>query len=143
MDKTFNELFDEFFQKNNIKPEDKLSDSVKADAKKMIELLTENKNVDNIDEKVEEEIDTELGKPDKIEFFNKGNVFFERRIWHTPNGDIVKLLVTDEPTLKVAPTPPKSLKQQLEEAVEAEQFEKAAAIRDEMTKQKKLVKKVK
>jgi|ERR1035437_3974439 hypothetical protein len=141
MDKTFNELFDEFFQKNNIKPEDKLNDSVKADAKKIIDILTKDKSIDSIDEKVEEEIDTELGKPDKIEFFNKGNVFFERRIWNTPSGDIVKLLVTDEPSLKIAPTPPKSLKQQLDEAVEAELFEKAAAIRDEMTKQKKLAKK--
>jgi len=143
MDKTFNELFDEFFKKNNINPSDKIADSIKGDAKKMIDMLTRVKNVDNIDEEVEKQIDTELGKPDKIEFFNKGNVFFERRIWHTQNGDIVKLLVTDEPTLKVAPAPEKSLKEQLDEAVEAEQFEKAAAIRDEMKRQKKLVKKTK
>lgn len=141
MDKTFNELFDEFFQRNNIKPEDKLSDAAKEDAKKVIEMLTKDVNVDDIDEEVENQIDLELGKPDKVEFFNKGNIFFERRIWHTHNGDIIKLLVTDEPTLPVAPAPAKTLKEQLDEAVAAEHFEKAAAIRDEIKKDKKQQKK--
>ena len=143
MDKTFNELFDEFFKRNNINPNDKLSDTAKENAKKMIDMLTNTKNVDNIDESVEKEIDATLGKPDKIEFYNEGNIFFERRIWHTQKGDLVKLIVTDEPTLKVAPAQEKPLKQQLDEAVAAEEFEKAAAIRDEIKKRKKEEKKSK
>lgn len=143
MDKTFNELFDDFFKRNNIKPEDKISDSAKTDAKKMIDMLTSSKNVDNIDEEVEKQIDAELGKPDVIEFFNEGEVFFEKRIWKTKNGDLIKLIVTDEPTIKVAPVPAKSLEVQLQEAVDAEQFEKAAAIRDEIKKLKKVQKKAK
>ena len=143
MDKSFNELFDEFFKRNNIKPNDKLSDVAKDNAKKMIDMLTNTKDVENIDESTEKEIDETLGKPDKIEFYNDGPVFFERRIWHTPNGDLVKLIVTDEPTLNIGPVPEKELKLQLDEAVAAEQFEKAAAIRDEMKKRKKSEKKSK
>ena len=137
MDKTFNELFDEFFKRNNTKPNDTLSDVAKDNAKQVIDMLTHSKDIENIDESTEKEIDEQLGKPDKIEFYNEGPVFFERRIWHTPNGDLVKLIVTDEPTLKATPVPEKELKLQLDEAVAAEQFEKAAAIRDEMKKRKK------
>jgi hypothetical protein len=137
MDKSFNELFDEFFKRNNIKPNDKLSDVAKDNAKQMIDMLTNSKDVENIDETTEKEIDATLGKPDKIEFYNEGPVFFERRIWHTPNGDLVKLIVTDEPTLNASPVPEKDLKEQLAEAVATEQFEKAAAIRDEIKKRKK------
>lgn len=143
MAKTFNELFDEFFKRNKIKPTDKINDSAKDDAKKMIDMLTKSKNVTNISEEVEKEIETELGKPDKIEFFNEGNVFFEKRIWYTPNGNIEKLIVTDEPTIKVTPAPEKSLGDELQEAVANEQFEKAAAIRDEIRRQKKIIKKTK
>jgi len=136
MDKTFNELFDDFFKRNDIKPEDKIDEAMKDDAKKMIDLLTRVSNIDTLNEDDEKEIDAELGKPDIIEFFNDGNVFFEKRTWKTPNGDLIKLIVTDEPSLNIAPRPSKSLEAQLQEAVEAEQFEKAAAIRDEIKKEK-------
>lgn len=136
MDKTFNELFDEFFQRNNIKPKDKIADSVKEDAKKIIDMLTSTKNVDNINEEVEKQIDIELGKPDRIEFFNEGDVFFERRIWHAEKGDIIKLVVTDNPVSDIVTPVKQTLKEQLEKAVEAEEFEKAAAIRDLIKKAK-------
>lgn len=137
MSKTFDELFDDFFKRNNIKPEDKISDTVKDEAKKMIDLLTNYKDVENINEEVEKEIDATLGKPDKIEFYNEGDLFFEKRIWYTANGDLIKLIVSDEPTLTIIPVPAKSLEDKLAEAVLNEEFEKAAAIRDEIEKLKK------
>lgn len=135
MSKTFDELFDDFFKKNNTS--DKMGDNIKDEAKKMIDMLTNYNDVENIDEAVEKEIDATLGKPDKIEFYNEGELFIERRTWHTPNGELVKLIVSDDPTLKVTPAPEKSLQEKLDEAVKAEEFEKAAAIRDEMKKSKK------
>lgn len=143
MDKTFNELFDEFFRNRNIKQDDKIDDVAKENAKKMIDMFINSKDVENINEDEEKELDNTLGKPDKTEFYNEGNIFFERRTWHTPNGDLIKLIVTDEPNIKVAPLPEKPLQEQLDEAVALEQFEKAAGIRDEMKKRKKLAKKVK
>lgn len=144
--KTFDELFNEFFKRNDIKPEDKIN-NLKEEAKKMIDILTNMKNIEedikNIDEEIEKSIDEELGKPDKIEFFNEDNLFFERRTWHTENGDLIKLLVSDDPTFGKQPKVEKSLQQQLDEAVTNEDYEKAAAIRDEMKKKKKITKKTK
>jgi len=132
MDKTFNELFDDFFKKNNINPNDKIS-VPKEDAQRLIDLLT---NSDIIDEQLEAEFDKTLGKPDKIEFYTENGFFFERRIWHTPQGDMYKLFVTDDPTLVMAPPIPKTLETQLNEAVENEDYEKAAIIRDRIQNKK-------
>jgi excinuclease UvrABC helicase subunit UvrB len=133
--KTFDELFNEFFKRNDIKPEDKIN-NLKEEAKKMIDILTNMKNIEedikNIDEEIEKSIDEELGKPDKIEFFNEDNLFFERRTWHTENGDLIKLLVSDDPTFGKQPKVEKSLQQQMEEAIQNEEYEKAAILRDKI-----------
>lgn len=142
MDKTFNELFNEFFKRNDINPNEKLTESQKNNAKQMLDLLAKGGDNPKIDENQEKEMDEQLGKPDKIEFFNEGDTFFERRIWHTPTGDIQKLLFSKDPTLIITPQP-KDLQKELEVAVENEEFEKAAAIRDEMKKTKKVTKKAK
>lgn len=142
MDKTFNELFDEFFKRNNINPNDKLTGKTKDNAKKMLDLLTNPKNIEHIDEEVEKQIDLTLGTPDKVEFFNEGSIFFERKTWNTPTGDLIKLIVTDDPSLKIAPQP-QNLQKEMEKAVENEEFEKAALIRDKIKKIKKEQKKAK
>lgn len=108
----------------------------------MLDLLAKGGDNPKIDENQEKEMDEQLGKPDKIEFFNEGDTFFERRIWHTPTGDIQKLLFSKDQTLIITPQP-KDLQKELEVAVENEEFEKAAAIRDEMKKTKKVTKKAK
>jgi protein-arginine kinase activator protein McsA len=64
-------------------------------------------------------------------------MFFEKRIWHTKNGDFVKVIITDEPTLKTPLLPEKSLQEKLDEAVKNEEFEKAAILRDLIKKEKK------
>lgn len=143
MDKTFNELFNEFFKRNDINPNEKLTESQKNNAKQMLDLLTRGSDNPKIDENQEKEMDEQLGKPDKIEFFNEGDTFFERRIWVTPNGEIQKLLFSKDPTLILPPVPSKPLQEKLEEAVAEENYEKAAAIRDEMKKRKKVTKKAK
>lgn len=130
MGKTFNELFDEFFKKNNINPNDKISETLKDEAQRMIDMLSNFKNISEVDESIGEEMDKALGKPDKTEFYEEDGLFYEKRTWHTPDGDMVKLIVTDDPSLILAPPTPKPLQVQLDEAIADEDYEKAAAIRD-------------
>lgn len=132
MDKTFNELFDDFFKRDNEKPKITLDDKVKDDVKKIIDILSQTQGPSSIDESMEQQMDESLGKPDRIEFYNEGSMFYEKRIWNTPNGKLVKLIVSDDPTLIEPPIPEKSLDEQLKEAVESEDFEKAAELRDKI-----------
>ncbi len=137
MAKTFDELFKKFFKpkkKKTVKPTDEIKNNIEEEVKKVLDMLNTGQP---IDDDVEKEIDENLGKPDKIEFFEQDGFFYEKRIWHTPNGDLVKMIVTDDPTLIVPPKPEKTLAEKLEEAVENEDYEKAAAIRDKMKEVKK------
>ena len=147
MDKTFDELFEDFFNRKPKKTKRKiksrenefesLDEMIKRDIKKLIDSIDKNlEPLNNASEEMEKLIDAELGNPDKIEFYNDGDMFFEKRIWHTPKGDLIKVIVRDEPKLYNPPTPKKSLQEQLNEAVANEEFEKAAAIRDEINKPK-------
>ena len=138
--KTFDELFNDFFKRNIFKSETKRTDELKEEAKKMIDILNKmnevETNMNEIDESIEKNIDDNLGKPDKIEFFNENDLFFERRTWHTETGDLIKLIVSDDPTFGKTPKITKTLQQQLDEAVAEENYEKAAAIRDKLTSKK-------
>ena len=122
-----------------------LLDALKKESEKKIEKYIllgnhEYEDIKNIDEEIEKSIDEELGKPDKIEFFNEDNLFFERRTWHTENGDLIKLLVSDDPTFGKQPKVTKALQEQLDEAVAEENYEKAAqAVKDGMDKKKTAV----
>jgi hypothetical protein len=138
MAKTFDELFNEFFKKNNIKPEQEINEDFKTEAINLLNMLNGQMDSNSIDEEDEKELDEQLGKPDSIEFYNEGNVFFEKRTWYTDKGNIVKLIVTDEPNLPRQEEKPRNLQDELNKAVEAEEFEKAAIIRDLINKEKKL-----
>jgi excinuclease UvrABC helicase subunit UvrB len=128
MKKTFNELFEEFFKKT-ITPVDKTTGYTTTPVR-----------VIKINLSTEEDIDKTLGPPDRIEFTNEGNLFFEKRIWKTENGDIVKLISTDDPMFERIEPVREVLKKQLEDALEKEEFEKAAAIRDLLKKGEKKTK---
>ncbi len=77
--KTFDELFNDFFKRNISKSETKRTDELKEEAKKMIDILNKmneiETNMNEIDESIEKNIDDNLGKPDKIEFFNENDLF--------------------------------------------------------------------
>lgn len=129
MDNKFNELFDDFFKRN--KPDTKISDELKEKIRKISEILKKNNDTQ------EQELREVLGKPDKVEYFNDGDRFFERKTWYNENADdFVELSECKDPTLITPPIPQKSLQQKLDEAVANESFEKAAAIRDEIKKRK-------
>jgi hypothetical protein len=124
MGKTFDELYGDFFKKNDETPKKrKRKDNI-------IDMLT-NPN------KLEEHIDN-LGKPDKVEFYNEGIIFFEKRTWYTKHGDVVKIIIYDEPSLNIPPFEEKPLEEQLYDAVVEENFEKAAVLRDLIANEKKI-----
>ncbi len=130
MDNRFDDLFNEFFKNNKKNSFDDIH-------KKMFDFLSNLNTDDNLENLIDTNIGENLGKPDKIEFYNEGDMFFEKRIWHTKNGNFVKAIITDEPTLKTPSLPEKSLQEKLDEAVKNEEFEKAAIIRDLMKKEEK------
>ena len=74
MEKTFNELFDDFFKKNNINPDDKMDGEIQDEVKKIINVLNNFNQIPNISEEEEASFDETLGRPDKIEFYNDGNL---------------------------------------------------------------------
>lgn len=142
MDKSFDDLFNEFFgrRKNNF--DDELAKRIEEE-RKIFDSLT-NFIQSNQGENLEKMFDQNLGEPDEIENFQDGDLFFERQIWNTPTGRIMKLLVSDDPSQFIKQTQKvnkkvdeKTLEIQLQEAVEAEDFEKAAKIRDLINPPKK------
>lgn len=144
MDKSFDDLFNEFFGKKNKGFNDQFS-KMREEARKIIEMLGNmHESNGSIDENIERMMDQNLGEPDEVINFQDGELFFEKRIWHTPTGDLVKVIVTDRPfsneKTKVKPTKKiveKPLQQQLDEAIAKEDYEKAAKIRDLMNPPRK------
>jgi hypothetical protein len=133
MDKTFDDLFNEFLKRNKEIIGDNTTSTFKNEAKKLIDMI---KNFESVGDELDKKMELTLGKPDRIETYSDGIFFFENRVWHTPNGDIVKLIVSDNPNnLK---EPEKSLQEQLDEAIANEEYEKAAQIRDLMNPPKKI-----
>ncbi len=137
MDKDFDDLFNEFFKKLN---DDESRNPLKDETSRLIEML---KKIDlmakGIDETLEGEMDSALGKPDKIENYIDGGLHFERKIWHTPTGDIIKLIINDAPNPIDTSVDEKPLAVQLTEALANEEYEKAAKLRDLISPPKKKV----
>ena len=135
MDKTFDELFDDFFKRNNIDPKDEMGKELSDTAKKMIEMLKNFGTINNIEENnmFENEIDAELGEPDSVEFFQDGDMYFEKRTWNTPDGELIKITGSDNPdSLRTSTSIEDNLELLLEEAVKNEDYEKAAVLRDKL-----------
>jgi hypothetical protein len=130
----FDELYDDFLKGHNKKPIDNKTKMV-LDIIKILNSVGDNEFlVDRND------LDIKLGKPDKVEYYNEGDMFFTKKTWVTPIGDIVKTIMSEDDTLMPPPSE-KTLEEKLEEAVLVENYEKAAAIRDEIKKQKRKRKK--
>ena len=135
---TFDELFDDFFNNNEKKAKKRgrpRKESYNEKAKKIIESLQNFSEITDVDR--QHQIDNELGEPHEINLFKADGLYFKRSIWNTEDGDIVKLEVSDVPFEEK-----KSLEELLSEALEVENYEKAAEIRDEIKKTEKKQKKL-
>jgi len=120
--KTFDELFDEFFNKKNSEQPKKKSKPSKEDfsdeLSKLIKILSSARQIDNEDEKFK--IDNEYGDPSRVEYFNEDELYFKKSIWEVEDGEIVKLEVSDAPFDE---DEHKSLEELLEEAIAAEEYD--------------------
>jgi protein-arginine kinase activator protein McsA len=61
-------------------------------------------------------------------------MYFEKRMWYKPLGVIIKTLVSDEPLGPIKKKREIPLQEQLEIAVESENYELAAELRDKIKK---------
>jgi len=127
MKKTFDELYGEFM-KGIIKVKIEQDKIDKSETQEILDMLS---SVEDLEEEI-----NKLGDPDKIEFFNEDEVFYEKRTWKTKYGDLVKIIISDEPNIRLAPKPKKTLQSQLDEAIENEDFEKAVELRDKINQKK-------
>ena len=80
---------------------------------------------------IDDELDFKLGEPDEIKYFEDDGMYYEKRIWFMEHGMIVKTIASDEP---LEPQP--SLEEQLATAIETEDYETAAKLRDQIKKDK-------
>ena len=145
MSLSFNDLFNDFFNRKKKKDDDKLDNQINESAQKMLDILENIENKFDISEEIENKIDNDLGKPDSVERYIDKGMYFEKRIWRTENGELIKLLVSDRPFFDslTPPIPEKPLQQQLDEALAIEDFEEAARLRDLINPKKKRTRKAK
>lgn len=130
MDNLFDKFFDDFFNERfNKISKMKMSEEERLN---LMNILSSFKDITNIDENIEKNIDDSLGEPDKIERFKDGDLFFEKRIWKTSDGELVKLIVTDNQENMKTVITDEDLKEQQAQAIAVEDYMKAAAIRDEL-----------
>jgi hypothetical protein len=132
----FDDLFNKFLGRD-----DENQEFLNAEAKRIIDLIDSFKNIkhdgaytgEELD-KLDDELDDKLGEPDDIEYSTDGEMYFEKRMWYKPQGVIIKTLISDEPLGPVEKKPEIPLQQQLEKAVELEDYELAAELRDKIKK---------
>lgn len=127
----FDDLFNDFL---NDKSNNKKDDS--ADI--MANLFKKLSNLNSFDkEGMMKQLDSSLGEPDEFENYEKDGVYFQKQIWNTTHGKVIKTVISDEP-FKVGKTETKKtrvpLETQLEDAVKEENYELAAKLRDRIAK---------
>ena len=143
MSNKFDDFFNEFFENNGKNNKDENSNDESIDktnqesVEKFIDMINNFDNESN--ESLGDYLDKELGDPDRIEYFDDEDFYFEKSIWFTPTGKIVKIRMVEPPE-----TPEDFynhdlvgiLEYELEIAIKEENFEEAARLRDLINKKK-------
>lgn len=146
MDNDFDNLFNEFLggelNKKNKKPKSSKLNNIGDSFDKVIKTI-----VDNLDNNLEmsDGFDKSLGEPSEIRYYEEDGLYFIESIWETEIGLIKKTIVSDIPldgSEKIEDNLEVTLEEQLEEAIQNEDYEKAAKLRDSIKKQKKVKKKL-
>lgn len=141
----FNDLFNEFFGRGK-KKKDNSDDLMKNFMKNINDFKPTEDDFDKINE---------LGEPDKTEEFEEGGITFIRKTWFTEEGqfELVEGIMPVDPTeldgfkrnfnysnpfgnAEEHINEEKPLEEQLQEAIEAEDYEKAAELRDKINSNK-------
>lgn len=126
----FDELFNDFMgdEANN---KNESSDIMANLFKKLSNLNSFDKNG------VMEELNESLGEPDEFKNFEENGVFFQKQIWNTKHGQVIKTIISDVPFAKQKSEAKKTrvpLEVQLVNAVKEENYELAAKLRDRIAK---------
>lgn len=92
MSDKFDDFFNEFFgngKENNDKSnnDDKFDEEQNESVEKFINMISESDG----------NIEDTFGEPDEIEYFEEDNFYFERRIWNTVGGKIMKISMVEPP----------------------------------------------
>lgn len=129
----FDELFDMFFGNNK-------NESSKSKIDDLINRLNNFKDVTG--EELNE--NSELGEPTSIEEYTKNGIIYEKKIWEINGGKIVKIEIKEvkisdaiEIPINIKPTSrfnKASLEDKLQYAIDTENYEEAARLRDEIAK---------
>lgn len=126
----FDDLFNNFFNRDDEEENNPIDDN----AKEIINMINDFKEVDPDSEYgniIDDELDFKLGEPDNIQYFEEGGMYYEKRTWFMEHGMIMKTIASDEP---LEPLP--SLEEQLAIAINDEEYETAAKLRDQIKKDK-------
>lgn len=83
--------------------------------------------------------DTSLGEPDKVISYEEDGMYYQKRVWETEYGKVIKTVISEVPFSEVkskstVKKPRIHLEQQLETAVKEENYELAAKLRDRIAK---------
>ncbi len=133
MDK-FDDLFDAFMNNgdNNKKDENKNLFNDIFDKWADFNALDKDLIIDGLNET--------LGEPDKLENYEENGVYFQKQIWNTKHGQVIKTILSDVPFNKEKSKKREikiPLEVQLETAVKNEEYELAAKLRDRISKRDK------
>ena len=138
--KSFDDLFNDFFnEQSNGK---KFIDPIHEEIKKLMEALSNYKKTENLDAEgmIADKLGINLDEPTSTEEIIEEGMRFTKLTWDTPKGRFVKIVVTD--VLADAPVTretKKTLDEQLQEAVDNENYELAIKLRDQINNLKELV----
>jgi hypothetical protein len=130
MDK-FDDLFDDFM--NN-------EENNKKDGNKnlFINLFDKWTDLNSLDKGlIIDGLNETLGEPDKLENYEENGVYFQKQIWNTEHGQVIKTILSDVPFSKQKSKKREvriPLEVQLETAVKEENYELAVKLRDRINK---------
>lgn len=130
MDK-FDDLFDDFMNNLGNNKKDKDKNLINDIFDKFADLNSFDKDliIDGLNET--------LGEPDKLENYEENGVYFQKQIWNTKHGQVIKTILSDVPFSKEKSRRREikiPLEVQLETAVKEENYELAVKLRDRINK---------
>ena len=137
--KSFDDLFNDFF--NEQPNESKNTSSIHEEIRKLMEALSGFKKTEALDaeEMIANKLGINLGEPTTSEEIIEDGLRFTKLTWDTPNGRFVKIVVTDVLAGESKVEDKKTLDEQLQEAVDNEDYELAIKLRDKINNLKEMV----
>lgn len=127
----FKRIFPFFFKKEKNKVtefQNSLNSLVPREVQDLFNILANPDSSKSTSERFKET----LGEPDEIETFEDNGMIYEKLVWHTENGDItsfnVKPISEGEEIEKEL-----SLEEKLQKALDNENYEEAAKLRDQIS----------